>query len=394
MGLIFNSYSFHFSLEQDSPELVSKVMPTSVGSLNSHPSCEDHQAGGEDCHLVVPMNGDDSETPERNCEGIPAETTGSLALNENNDNIDNLDHGGRNASSNGSLRNHSSSDKHTNNSAPANQPVDTSLNQANGMLSGLFESVTTGNHEVAGGQVARSDDLNKSTCTAVLSENGLHTTCGNFITVSNQPLGMSSAETGVKLSDVNSGEHENAIDINVSSSNGGNPAESGVICMYQCCPGCLHNLYHVAHKLLARELSNSHWTVEDVHDAVSSLSVDLISAVRKCHMAEDFSDSSKNTRHEKHGTSLNLKTCDLSNKGKGFVPVECVSHSTSQHATASKDEVPNESLELDLKFIFRDGVLVPVCLDKDKDVSLHCKCETLCLCSVRELIVATKRPFD
>ncbi|KAE9590609.1 hypothetical protein Lal_00023149 [Lupinus albus] len=349
------------SLEQDSPELVQKVTPATVGSLNSHLTCEDHQTEAEHCHLVVPKNGDDLKALERSHKGIAAEMTGSIALNGKNDNLDNLDHNGRNASSEGSLQSHYLSDKHINNSASSNQPVNPSINQESRLPFGLSEPVT------------------------VCEQEGVE--IGNCNTISNQPLSSSSLETGVKLSDGSDhGKGDNVIDINAASSEASDHAKSGVICLYQCCHGCISSLYHLTQKLLLREyrLNNSHWTVEDVHDAVASLSVDLISALRKCYLAEDLSDSSnKTSRHEKHG-----RTCNPLNQGKDVVPAECFSHSTMQDATGGKDE----ALKLDLKFIFKDGVLMH--MDPDKDVPLHCKFENLCLCSVRELIEMMKQPFD
>jgi hypothetical protein len=137
--------------------------------------------------------------------------------------------------------------------------------------------------------------------------------------------------------------------------------------------------------------NRSHWTIEDVHDAVSTLSVDLISEVRKCYMVEDFTDlSNKTSRHEKHATFPT--TCNTENRGKDVMPAECVSHLASQGTSVSKDTVSNEPSKLDLKFVFRDGVLVPA--DPAKDAPLHCKFEKLCLCSLIELIVKTKGPLD
>ncbi|TKY49137.1 Tat-binding-like 7 [Spatholobus suberectus] len=396
------------SLEQDSPEHKAKVIPASGGSLNSHLTGENHQTEGEDCHLVVPVDGRDLEILEGSHKGIPSETTGCLASNDKNDNLDILDRDDGNASPERSLQNHSFSDKHINNSAAANQPLYPSTSQENGTLLGQSESGTAGNIEVVGGELGVSKDLNKSVCThsVVLSENGVHTACepetqnveiGNLRTDTDQPLSLSSVETGTKVSDAKSDTHENATDNNVSSSNGRGPVESGVICLYQCCPTCLQSLHHLTKKILVGELrlNSGQWTVEDVHDAVASLSVDLISAVRKCFMAEDFIDSSnKTSRHEKNGASLdclNLKTCDPGNQGKDVVAAECVSHSASQHATAMEDTVLNESPKLDLKFVFRDGVLVH--MDPDKDVPLHCKFENLCLCSLKRLDSNDKAPF-
>uniref|UniRef100_A0A0R0HHP9 PHD-type domain-containing protein n=1 Tax=Glycine max TaxID=3847 RepID=A0A0R0HHP9_SOYBN len=354
------------SLEQDSPEHKIKAIPASGGPLNSHLTHENHQT----------------------------------------EDIFDCDDG--NASSEGHLQNHSFSDKNINNSIAASQPLYPSTSQENGILFGQSEFVTAGNNEEMDGELGISKGLNKSTCTqsVVPSENGLHTACepkkhdveiGNIR--SDQPLSLPSVETGAKSSDVKSDKQENAPDSNVSSSNGCGPAESGVICLYQCCPACLHSLHHLTKKILVEKwgLNSDKWTAEDVHDAVASLSVDLISAVRKCFMPEDFIDSSnKTSRNEKRGTSLDclkLSTCNNGNQRKDVVPAECVSHSASQHATAMEGMVLNEeSSKHDLKFVFRDGVLVH--LDPDKDVSVHCKFENLCLCSLRELIVMKKRPFD
>ncbi|XP_057728382.1 uncharacterized protein LOC130944204 isoform X2 [Arachis stenosperma] len=377
------AYALH-SMDKDSLEPISKVMSSSDG-LNSHLSCVDHQAETKDVH----MNGDDLENPGRSCKEIHAETTGFPAMNKKNDNTDKLDHDGRhtNTSAKECLPN-DSLNNHSDDSAAANQPVDPSPNQQNGLLS----------REVAEGDVRMSEELGKYTSThsAVLSENGLHTALeqglngGTVSTISNQPPTLSTEETGV--TDVYSRKHENATGIDISSSKGHEHAEPAVVCMYQCCPRCLHSLYLAIRKLLTSELSVNHRTVEDVHDAVSSLSVDLISAIRKCHIGDLNDFSNKTFKRERHGITLNLRTCDPKNQDKDFVAAECVTHSTSQEATATKDEVVNESLKLDLKFIFRDGVLVP--MNPDKDVSLHCKVETLCLCSLRELIVMTKSPFD
>ncbi|CAL0326539.1 unnamed protein product [Lupinus luteus] len=322
------------SLEPGSPEIAEKVMSSTVGSVNNHITCEDHPAELKDHHLVVPKN-DDLKTLERIGKEILAETSGCVALNGN---LDNLDHDVQNASAEGTLQNHTLPDKQINSSAASNQPLDPSFNQENVSSFGLSESVTV---------------------------------CEQCV-----ELGNSNTDD-VKLNDA-------------SSSEGSDHTESGVICLYQCCPECISSLYHLTQKVLLHEyrLNNSLWTVEDVHDAVTSLSVNLISALRKCYLAEDFSDSSNKTlRQEKHG-----RTCYPLNQCKDNVPAECVSHSTSQGATGSKNELLNESLKLDLKFIFRDGVLMP--MDPDEDVSLHCKFENLCLCSARELIEMMKHPFD
>jgi len=406
VDLVSNSYSFHFSLEQDSHEHTTKVTPARGGLLNSHVTSANHQTRGEDCHFAVPGDGHDLETLEESHNGIAAEMAGCITSNNQNGNLD-VDCDGGNASSEGSLQNHSFTEKHINNSAAttANQPLYPATSRENGTLLVQHESLTAGNNEEVREELAISNNFSKSTGTqfVVPSGNGVHTAFEPETQnveiggpVSDQPLIVSSSsqDIGAKSSDVKSDKHENATDNNVSSSNSSAPAESGVICLYQCCPACLRNLHHLTKKMLRGEwgLNSDQWSVEDVHDTVASLSVDLISAVRKSFMAEDFIDSSnKSSRNENHGPSLdclNLRTCNAESQDKKVVPAECDSHS----ATTIEDTALNEeSAMVDLKFVFRDGVLVH--MDPDKDMSVHCKFENLCLCSLRDLILMTKRPF-
>ncbi|KAI4333629.1 hypothetical protein L6164_018410 [Bauhinia variegata] len=393
------------SLEQDSLEPVAKPASASVGLLKIHHTCEANVVEEKDHHLVVPMEGHEPEMLERNPEGIDAETPGCLTLNNRNDDLIHLNHDGRGSISEASPENHSLPDKCINNSAAANQLVDPVLNGGNGTLSGQFESE---NENVAeSGEFGSGKNLNGFTLTqsVALPENECYSACEpenveiGDSKVSDHVVSISSPKTGVKVTDSNSGMNENAIDINASPGKDSDPAQSEVICLYQCCRECLYSLYHLTKKILVHEwdLNSSHRTVEDVYDVVESLSVDLIAALRKFYAAEDCSDLSNKTllRHENHGTSLgqlNLRSCNPTNSDRVAVPAECTSHPTSQHATTSEDTALNEPLNLDLRFVFRDGVLVH--MDPDKDVSFHCKFETLCLCPLRELMVMTKGPFD
>lgn len=404
LSVLVSNNSFRFSLEQDSHEHTTKVTPASGGLFNSHHISEKRQTEGEDCHVSVAGDGHDLKTLEESHNGIPTEMAGCIASNQNG-NLD-IDCDDGNASSEGSLQNHYFSEKHINSSADAamiaNQPLHPATSQQNGTLLVQHESLTARNNEKVHEKLGISNNFSKSmgTQTVVLSANGVHTALepekqnieiGNR-PVSDQPLIVSSSsqDTGATLSDVKSDKHENATDNDVSSSNGSVPAESGVICLYQCCPACLHGLYHLTKKILLREwgMNGDQWSVEDVHDAVATLSVDLISTVRKSFVAEDFIASSNETsRHETSLDCWNQRTCNAENQDKDLVPVECISHSASEHATAIEDGALN-----DLKFVFRDGVLVH--MDPDKDVSVHCKFQNLSLCSLRELIIMTKRPFD
>lgn len=238
--------------------------------------------------------------------------------------------------------------------------------------------------------VVHSED---SLCSAGELSGLKSSSCGKFC---NQFNGLSMAETDIPPPDGKSIPDEPIVNVNVSSIKTTNiAADSGVICLYRCCAECLYTLHSLMQKILIREweVNGTYWTVEDVHDVVASLSVDLLSAVRKNYAAESFGNLfDKKMRQENHGKlseCQEMSICQCKNSGNRLVmPIECSCHSLNKSLSAKA----NPSRQLDLKFIYRDGVLVPI--DLDKDVSFHCKFETLCLCSLIEWIVMTKQPFD
>ncbi|KAI3939627.1 hypothetical protein MKX01_038582 [Papaver californicum] len=143
--------------------------------------------------------------------------------------------------------------------------------------------------------------------------------------------------------DVNSNSNENS---DVS-------AVSGATCFYNCCSDCVYKIHVLIQKLLIheKEKKGNNWTVEDVHEAVSSF------------------------------------------PGNGVVlPMECSCHIESKTVTAKTDKCINSQLQLGLRFFFRNNVLIP--LDSDKDVLFHCKVENLCLSSLTELVLKIKQPLD
>ncbi|KAL3733838.1 hypothetical protein ACJRO7_023224 [Eucalyptus globulus] len=60
-------------------------------------------------------------------------------------------------------------------------------------------------------------------------------------------------------------------------------ADSMAVCLYRCCSVCMGSLHDVMPEILIHEagLNKNSWNVEDVHDVVASLSMDLVSAVRQ-----------------------------------------------------------------------------------------------------------------
>lgn len=381
--------------------MAAKLASTTIGSLDGP---ENQLVEDEGIQVVAPVEGHEPEKLEESPNAIAAMTLESP-------------------------HNSSFSDDHINKSDAMSQPVDPVTTVENGMLSKASESGTTRNPETTDGEIGplkgsngsspthtvsltgneefrlSEEGLNKPTSThsAALSDIELHNACQPEgvqiedsrtapVTVPSLP----SAGTGIKLSGDDPGAVTDAVEINDSPSKSSDPAESGVVCLYQCCPQCLDSLYHLTRKILVHKctLIGSDLAVEDVHDVLASVSVDLIAAVKKLYSAEDSNDLSNKTfghaESEVHLDCSNLRTCSPKNRDRVFVAAECVSHSTRQHTAESTDTALNES-KLHLKCVFRDGVLVQI--DPDKEVSLHCKFETLCLCSFIELIVMRKHPF-
>lgn len=208
---------------------------------------------------------------------------------------------------------------------------------------------------------------------------------------------LSSAEMNRPSEDGNPNFCERTIDVNPSLNSVADlPTDPGVVCLYRCCSECRIKLQHLVQRNLIyqRGLKGSKWSVEDVHDVVTSLSVHLHSEVRNFCLAESSVRSlGKNVDH------LNYKKlfegqengiCQCKKSGNRLImPKECSCHPRVRSTTAKESSSWNPH---ELELIYRDGVLIAV--EPEKDISLHCKFETLCLCSLIEWIVMTKQPSD
>ncbi|XP_074370332.1 uncharacterized protein LOC141711638 isoform X2 [Apium graveolens] len=180
------------------------------------------------------------------------------------------------------------------------------------------------------------------------------------------------------------------VDGNCTSNGITNPTcDLSFLCLYRCCPKCLVMLQQLVRKNLyyQRGLRGSQWTVEDVHDCVKSSSVHLHSEVRNfCSSEDPTSLLGENVEHCDHvqlAEGQKTKVCLCKNTGNKFIrPVECTSHPRIESATAGVSSWNPHGLELEL--IYKDGIVISV--DPTKDVSWHCKFETLCLCSLIDWI--------
>ncbi|KAF8024120.1 hypothetical protein BT93_F1350 [Corymbia citriodora subsp. variegata] len=166
-------------------------------------------------------------------------------------------------------------------------------------------------------------------------------------------------------------------------------ADSMAVCLYRCCSVCMSSLHDVMCKLLIHEagLSKNGWNVEDIHDVVASLSVDLVSAVR-----QEFSNASSLFGGIQGNSVLcpDASTCDCNSPGcRLSVLADCAFHSTDGGISESVNRDRSSQVGQTVEFVFRNGVLIST--NHDRDVACHCKLESFCLSSLMELVSSAKQ---
>ncbi|XVE50179.1 hypothetical protein DITRI_Ditri01bG0141100 [Diplodiscus trichospermus] len=293
------------------------------------------------------------------------------------------------------LGDNSTSMEHHNCSADNNPVV--LVDEQNGTKPEQSRSESSGNHLSEGDPVSAKQSNGFALSQSVLTKNGFcspdELDSAKFRgsgEVHNQ-INASEKEIAITSEVGRPEDHEHKKDPNFFSRETALPTASGVTCFYHCCSDCVHNLLDLMQKVLLKEWKSdgSNWTVDDVHDTFALLSVDLLSTVRKVYATGCSSNKSdKNLRNE-NNTKLSdcsdWSTCQCkSSENSLVIPMHCSCHSVD---TAS----PNTQFGFDPKFVYRDGVMVPI--DSNEEVSFHCKFETLCLCSLIESIVMSKKPF-
>jgi len=148
------------------------------------------------------------------------------------------------------------------------------------------------------------------------------------------------------------------------------------------------------HKLVTRELrlGRSSITTEGIHDAVSSLSVELISAVRKFISVKN-NGTMQEAKVKDHEECPENEACFCKRLSGNFLAsVECCSHSAEMQGSLDEGNTYRRPKTwLEPVFVFKDGILVPVSTEDDR--SLHCKYDSFCLGSLIELIATEMKPF-
>lgn len=156
------------------------------------------------------------------------------------------------------------------------------------------------------------------------------------------------------LSKNNPTDNEKSININHSSTN--QVSKPPISLLYRFCPKCMSNLQNVMRTIIIslweEKKKSSKLTTEDVHDTVTSLSLNLY----------------KNIKTFFEGREVGSCECE----------VGC-------HLDTSGDDL---DLGCGLELIYRKGVVVGE-LEKS-DECFDCKFERVCLCSVIEYIVEVR----
>lgn len=372
---------------------------------NSH-ACEDNSIQSE-CKLNgTNKSSREPEVTEGRPQGFEVEHIESLSLNNGHDDSVYPDPVGRveileQGSAEHIVLPDTSLDTNLHDSV-ADQSVDKILNEQNGSNLGPCESERTLDNAVVN---MDSESLKHSNGFAfkepvILSENGPDcsgqlggTNLSDSQKPSDQVNGLLETQIKTTSEDGKPDPSEHTVDVDLCSSKTLSLSEySGVMCSYHVCFECLSTLHNLMQKILLHilGLNGSKWTVEDVHDVVASLSVDLLSLVRKVTSSSHnaFNENLRQGNPEKFSEYPELVTCHCQSSGNSLVaPMECSCHSGGGSATEA-----NTQLRFDPKFVFRDGVLVPV--DSNTDISFHCTFEKLCLCSLIKSIVMMKQPLD
>lgn len=174
-------------------------------------------------------------------------------------------------------------------------------------------------------------------------------------------------------------------------------------CLYSCCPGCLHALYLLVHDFLCQswESNGRISNVEDIDNFVSSCSLNLLAAVRKCVKSQGGNNSTgycprsgpENCACKDVDTNRFKKMSYLNKTSENMFLTreDCSCHSRSEGSTAAYTESDSPSGQV-LKYVFRDGVLVSS--ETQEDDALHCRSVKLCLCSLVEMILSLRKPLE
>ncbi|KAL6845387.1 hypothetical protein ACP4OV_024882 [Aristida adscensionis] len=151
-------------------------------------------------------------------------------------------------------------------------------------------------------------------------------------------------------------------------------------CLYKCCYACFHAVYKKVHDILSSSLRpNLHCsTVDDMHDLLSSWSLNLLASASKYYSSQDVASCEENFRKiYNHEILVEHSACK---SDVTLFPRDCICHSESNEDAETANSDSHSLLGRRLSFLFKDGVSMPS--DLTAETTLHCSFRKLCVCSI------------
>jgi hypothetical protein len=161
-----------------------------------------------------------------------------------------------------------------------------------------------------------------------------------------------------------------------------NPSLPKSPCLYKCCSACFRAVYKMVHNNLSNSLSPNHClTVDDMHDILSSWSLNLLSTVRKYYSTQDMVNCEENSgKMQNQETRLEHCACQID----AIISRECMCHMEGNEDDEATNADFHPLFGERLNFFFKDGVWMPS--DHTAETTLHCSFRRLCICSVLRTI--------
>ncbi|KAK3161523.1 hypothetical protein QOZ80_1BG0078180 [Eleusine coracana subsp. coracana] len=171
-----------------------------------------------------------------------------------------------------------------------------------------------------------------------------------------------------------------------------NPSLPTSPCLYKCCSACFRAVYKMVHDNLSNSLSPNHClTVDDMHDILSSWSLNLLSTVRKYYSTQDMVNCEENFgKMQNQETRLEHCACHVD---VTLLPRECICHMEGNDNDEATSTNPHSLFGQRLNYFFKDGIWMPS--DDTSETTLHCSFKRLCVCSVLGTIsMFSQSPVD
>ncbi|XP_044973971.1 uncharacterized protein LOC123441817 [Hordeum vulgare subsp. vulgare] len=267
-------------------------------------------------------------------------------------------------------------------------PADSVINDggSGGVNNGWKMSRVTNGKEKCKPDIQRSESLSESVedfnnMQRAENSSACPATTGN-VEVSKKTMSSEShgsgneLNTGFPLNDVQS-DHSINGHMQDSIKNFSVPKSS---CLYECCSACFCAVYKLSRDILSNSVRlNKHClTIDDMHDILSSCSLNLLVTVRKWHSSQGVGGCQEEIG-KRHYLEIISEHC-VCQGDVSFVSMDCTCHLESSAEAEASNKERHSLCGQSLSFFFKDGVLMPQ--DLTAGTTLHCNFKRLCVCSL------------